>query len=152
MPGLVNIDAGNILGGIGQLARDLRAAITGKEPINAEKAAELALKVQELQQKTVEGENSLLLAQAEINKIEAASSRFFNSGWRPSIGWVCSIALALTYWPRAVIVMVVWAKSIASTGILVPPPDLGLTDLIALLASILGIGGLRTYEKKVGVA
>jgi hypothetical protein len=149
---VVNVDVGGVLGGIGQLARDLRAAITGKEPINAEKAAELALKVQELQQKTVEGENSLLLAQAEINKIEAASGKFWNSGWRPAVGWVCTVALAFTYWPRAIVGIVLWAKIVLATGVMSVPPDLGLADLIAILGSILGIGGLRTYEKKSGVA
>jgi len=149
---LLNIDVGSALSGIGQLARDLRAAITGKEPINAEKAAELAIKVQELEQKTVEGENGLLLAQAEINKIEAASGKFWNSGWRPAVGWVCTVALAATYWPRAIVGIVLWAKIVLATGVMSAPPDLGLADLIAILGSILGIGGLRTYEKKQGVA
>ncbi len=149
---VVSVDVGGVLGGIGQLARDLRAAITGKEPINAEKAAEIALKVEELNQKQQEAENSLLLAQAEINKIDATSTRFWNSGWRPAVGWVCAAALAFTYWPRAIIILVVWAKTAATTGTLAAPPDLGLADLIALLANILGLGVMRTYEKSKGTA
>jgi len=46
---LANLDVGGLFGGIGQLAKDLRTAFTGKEPIDATKAAELALKVQELE-------------------------------------------------------------------------------------------------------
>lgn len=141
MPGLVNIDAGNILGGIGQLAKDLRAAITGKEPINAEKAAELALKVQELQQKTVEGENSLLLAQAEINKIEAASSRFWVSGARPFIIWIGGVVIVYVY---------IITPILNAAG--VPAPEINLSDLWPVITGILGLGGLRTYEKVKRVA
>ena len=45
----VNLELGNIFTGLGGLAKDLRAAFTGKEPIDANKAAELALKAQELE-------------------------------------------------------------------------------------------------------
>jgi hypothetical protein len=41
---------------------------------------------------------------------------------------------------------------VLASGVMTVPPDLGLTDLIAILGSILGIGGMRTYEKKQGVA
>lgn len=149
---VVKVDVGGILGGIGDLALKLRAAITGKEAINAEKAAEIALMVEELNQKKVEAENSLLLAQADINKIDATSTRFWNSGWRPAVGWVCAAALAFTYWPRAIIILIMWAKTAAATGTLAAPPDLGLADLIALLTNILGLGVMRTYEKRQGVA
>jgi len=149
---LVNIDVGSVMTGIGELALKLRTAITGKEPIDATKAAEIAVMVEELNQKKLEGENSLLLAQAEINKIDAASGKFWNSGWRPAVGWVCALALAFTYWPRAVVGIVLWAKLVLASGVMTVPPDLGLTDLIAILGSILGIGGLRTYEKKLGVS
>ncbi len=34
------------------------------------------------------------LAQVQINKIEAGHKSLFVAGWRPSVGWVCSIAMA----------------------------------------------------------
>jgi len=46
---IFNVDVGGILGGAGQFAKDVRTAITGKEPISAEKAQELALRAQEIE-------------------------------------------------------------------------------------------------------
>ena len=45
---LANLDVGGIFSGIGTLAKDLRTAFTGKEPLDANKAAELALKSRNL--------------------------------------------------------------------------------------------------------
>lgn len=135
----INIDVGSVLTGAGQFFKDLRAALTGKEPIDANKAAELALKAQEM-------ENGLIMAQAEINKIEAANPNLFVSGWRPGAGWVCVLALSYTYIGQP---FVTW-------GCLnfgwVAPPSINMDGLMTLLLALLGVAGLRTYEKKAGVA
>jgi hypothetical protein len=151
MGGLVNFDLGTILSGAGQLAKDIRVAFTGQEPIDAAKAAEIAQKAQELELEQEKAQNTLLLAQADINKIEAASSDKFVSRWRPALGWVGVISLALIYWPRAIVGLVLWARSILLGDPLTPPPDLGLGDLIGLLVPMMGIGGMRTFEKTRGV-
>lgn len=135
----INIDVGSVLTGAGQFFKDIRAALTGKEPIDANKAAELALKAQEM-------ENGLIMAQAEINKIEAANPNLFVSGWRPGAGWVCVLALSYTYIGQP---FVTW-------GCLnfgwVAPPSINMDGLMTLLLALLGVAGLRTYEKKAGVA
>lgn len=91
------------------------------------------------------------LGQIEINKIEAASPRFWNSGWRPAVGWVGVISLALVYWPKALLLATVWAvqayHAIQAGTVLPVYPDLGLMDIIGLLGTLLGVGGLRTAEK-----
>ncbi len=99
---------------------------------------------------------AVLQAQNDTNKIEAASPSFWVSGWRPAVGWVCASALAAVYIPKAMVLTIIWAyqayvilNAWKGVGPVALPayPDLGVTDLIGLLMSMLGIGGLRTMEK-----
>jgi len=78
---IANIDIGGALSGLGQLAKDLSAAITGKEPINAEKAAEIALKMQELQA-------GLENARMQVMLAEASSQDKWTSRARPAYMYV----------------------------------------------------------------
>jgi hypothetical protein len=91
-------------------------------------------------------------AQAEVNKVEASSEKWWKAGWRPYIGWVCGTALATYYIPYCLVAVVVWAHQAWVTQALPPRPDLGVTDLIALLGSLLGLGTLRTIDKFKGVS
>lgn len=95
--------------------------------------------------------------QIDINKIEAGSTIFFNSGWRPYIGWICGTALGLVYIPKAIFLSVLWAYQafvlIHAGGTALPAyPDLGVTDLIGLLGALLGMATLRSVDKAKGVA
>ena len=74
---LANIDVGNVFSSLGSFAKDLRTAITGKEPISAEKAAEISLKIQEL-------EISIETARISVMLAEASSSDKWTSRARPS--------------------------------------------------------------------
>ena len=91
-------------------------------------------------------------AQADIDKTEAASSSVFVAGWRPAIGWVCGAALA---WQFVLEPLLSYLIGVAS-GIwhfTVPAlPKLDSTQLYPILMGMLGLGGLRTYEKVQGVA
>lgn len=107
------------------------------------------LKLLELQQT---GELANIAGQLEINKAEAASSSMFVAGWRPFVGWVCGASLALAYMPKALFLSCFWGYQAWTTihgGKMELPefPDLGVTDLIGLLCAMLGISGMRTYEK-----
>jgi hypothetical protein len=89
----------------------------------------------------------LALAQIEVNKAEAASGSVFKGGWRPFIGWVCGSAFAYHFVLQPVIVFVVLA-----VGVDLPPlPEFDMTSLMTVLMGMLGLGGLRTYEKKQGI-
>jgi hypothetical protein len=89
----------------------------------------------------------LALAQIEVNKAEAASGSVFKGGWRPFIGWVCGSAFAYHFVLQPVIVFVVLA-----VGVDLPPlPEFDMTSLLTVLMGMLGLGGLRTYEKKQGI-
>ena len=88
------------------------------------------------------GELAAMLAQTDVNKVEAASGSVFVAGWRPAIGWVCALAMGYQYLLRPFLV--------AFNPALAFP---GLDDnLWQLLAGMLGLGGLRTFEKLNGVA
>ena len=88
-----------------------------------------------------------LLAQLEINKAEASSGSLFKGGWRPFVGWVCGIALLYHFILSPVILFVV-----ALTGVDIPPiPEFDMGSLMTVLMGMLGLGGLRTYEKQKGI-
>lgn len=62
---IFNVDVGGIMGGVGTLAKDIRTAITGKEPISQEKAAELALKAQQLEVGLSEVSQNIIVAEMQ---------------------------------------------------------------------------------------
>lgn len=97
-------------------------------------------------------ETDLATAQLDVNRAEASNPAMFVAGWRPAVGWVGAVTLALTYWPYAIAGTVLWAWTSYKTGVIQPKPDLGAGDIVALLGSMLGIAGLRTKEKLAGVA
>ena len=86
-------------------------------------------------------------AQTDVNAVEAASSNVFVSGWRPFIGWTCGLALAYQY---VITPIVMWVALTVGVHLAVPPK---LDDMLwQLVFAMLGMGGLRTFEKIKGVA
>jgi hypothetical protein len=135
------LDLGGIISGFGQLAIDFRTAITGKTPIDESKVAELAARAIELS-------GLAQKAQTDINLIEAQSPKLFVSGWRPAVGWLCVIGLFVQYliYPLALWILPI----IGHSEIKLPVID--ISDLYPLLFALLGVGGMRTFEKVKGVA
>jgi len=88
-----------------------------------------------------------LLAQLEINKAEAASGSLFKGGWRPFVGWTCGIAFAYHFVLQPLLIFV-----FAYIGLETPDlPAFDLGTLLPVLGGMLGIGGLRSYEKTKGL-
>ena len=88
-----------------------------------------------------------LLAQLEINKAEAASGSLFKGGWRPAVGWVCAIAFMYHFILKDLIIF-----GAAFAGVELPElPEFDMGTLLTVLGGMLGIGGLRTYEKQKGL-
>lgn len=87
------------------------------------------------------------LSQVEVNKIEAASPSLFKSGWRPFVGWVCGVALAVQF---LVAPIGVWVATLLGHQTTFPPLDLG--TLMTLLFGMLGLGAMRSFDKKTGTA
>ena len=83
------------------------------------------------------------LAQIEVNKIEAASKNWFVAGWRPSVGWVCSLAMMYHF---IIAPMIQFGINIA--GMQVDLPEFDFSQLSTILMAMLGMAGLRTFEKK----
>ena len=93
------------------------------------------------------------LAQIEVNKVEAAHASVFVAGWRPAIGWIGAAALAYQFLLYPLMLWVwTWLQGmgwIPST--LQPPPVLKADELWVILSGILGIAGMRSFEKTKGV-
>ena len=127
-------DAGTAIGAVGTLAKDLRAAITGKSILDPVAQAELEYKIL-----AIEAES--MRAQVAVNQAEAASPSMFISGWRPALGWVGAVAFAIQFLARPLA---------GAFGLSIPAMEIG--ELWPMLAGILGLGTLRTVEKATGVA
>ena len=82
------------------------------------------------------------LAQLDINKTEAALRSIFVAGWRPFIGWTCGVALAWTYVMTPILNFI-----LAQTGHLMELPAMDMSQMMPVLMGMLGLGGLRTFEK-----
>jgi len=88
-----------------------------------------------------------MLAQLEINKAEAASGSLFKGGWRPFVGWICGFALLYHFILSPLIIFIV-----TLSGATIPPlPEFDMGSLMTVLLGMLGIGGLRTFEKQKGL-
>jgi len=108
------------------------------------KAAEAKLALIALQQK---GDLDEIMGQLKINATEAAHPSIFVSGWRPAVGWVCTLGLGMQF---LVAPLITWVALVFGTTLVLPALDLGF--LTTMLGGILGLGGLRTYEKVKEVA
>jgi hypothetical protein len=130
---------GAIIDSVGKVASDL--ITTDKERI------ELELEGKRIDQATD-------LAQMEVNKTEAQNQNLFVSGWRPAVGWVGAGAMAYQFLFYPLLVWAwVWlqAEQIVPKEVS-PPPMLDTEALWVILSGMLGIAGMRSFEKTRGVA
>lgn len=89
----------------------------------------------------------LALAQIEVNKAEAASNSVWKGGWRPFVGWVCGTAFAYHFVLQPLAIF-----GLAAYGMEIPPlPNFDMGQLMTVLMGMLGLGGLRSFEKSKGV-
>jgi len=86
-------------------------------------------------------------AQLDVNRVEAGNANLFVSGWRPAVGWVCVLGMAGNF-------MVIPFSNfvLALLEIPVKIPLIDTATMMPVLMGMLGLGTLRTYEKKVGVS
>lgn len=88
-----------------------------------------------------------VMAQIEVNRTEAAHNSLYVAGWRPFIGWACGVAMAFNYVGVPVIETV---SVLYGTPLTLSPLDLEV--MMPVLLGMLGLGGMRSYEKRNGVA
>jgi len=96
--------------------------------------------------------NEPSLAQIELNKVEAQHRSNFVAGWRPFIGWVCGVSLGAFYIPQFVLASYLWVKMCLEANELLAYPDVNSESLFELVLAMLGLVGMRTYEKLKGLS
>ena len=77
----------------------------------------------------------LALQQIKVNQ-EEAKGNWFQSSWRPLIGWICGLSLMINYMISPIL---------AGFGIIIPQADMSV--MMPLLFGMLGIAGMRSYDK-----
>jgi len=111
--------------------------------------ADAKIKLLDLAQKgelaVLDAETKLALGQMEINKAEAQTD-LFRGGWRPATGWVCVSGLVYQFLVQPILP---WVVTIMG-GSVPPLPAIDNDTLMVLLTGMLGLGGLRTFEKVKG--
>jgi hypothetical protein len=134
---LLNISS--IIDSVGKVAGDL--ITTDKEKM------QLEIENRKLDQ-------AIDMAQIEVNKEEAKSSSLFVSGWRPAVGWIGAAALAYQFLLYPILGWAwKWLQAMNYVPAeMSPPPLLDAEQLWVMLSGILGIAGMRTFEKQKGVA
>ena len=89
----------------------------------------------------------IALAQIEVNKAEAQSGSLFKGGWRPAVGWICAIAFGYHFILKDLIMFICGVAGLELPDL----PEFDMGTLLTVLGGMLGIGGLRTYEKQKGL-
>lgn len=121
------------------------------------KRAEEMRKLEEMKQKgdlaKLNAHVQLMLGQLEINKAEAQHKSLFVAGWRPGVGWVGVVAFAYQF---VLYPFLLWVWAIAEVlgkipeGI-EPPPVLDAGALFTIVTGMLGIGAMRSHDKRHNV-
>ena len=100
----------------------------------------------EMQKALVDAETAGILGNLEINKIEAASRSVWVSGWRPFIGWSCGFAMLYAYVAQPILTF-----GLTQAGYLIDLPRVELGEMMPVLLGMLGLGGMRSFEKLKGL-
>lgn len=130
---------GTVIESVGKVAGDL--ITTDKERM------QLELEGRKLDQ-------AIDMAQIGVNNTEAQHASVFVAGWRPAIGWIGAAAMAYQFLLYPILTWV-WALAQANGYLPAgtqPPPVLDADQLWVILSGILGIAGMRSFEKSRGVA
>ena len=137
MPALIgNLQGiGEAVGGVGKtvidIGKGIKTLITGKVDPETQNAIDLGW---------ANLEAAAMAQQNKINEIEAGRSGFWIAGGRPAVIWICALILFNNY---------ILAPYLLAAGVRVPQLD--LNALWPVMTSLLGLGGMRTYEKTKGV-
>lgn len=115
-------------------------AITGlldKVIPDKDEANRLAFEISTLAEKQA---HESMMAQIKVNEVQAAHKSLFVAGARPAIMWIC--ALGLFYAVFAYPILDIWFTM----------PELNTEILMPTMMGLLGLGGMRSFEKTKGVA
>ncbi|MDE3023135.1 MAG: hypothetical protein KGI54_15015, partial [Pseudomonadota bacterium] len=112
----------------------------------------VAFKQMTLQQATAEiqAQAQMSTAQIAVNQTEATKNSLFVAGWRPFIGWSCGAAFCYAF-----ILQPFMQFGLVAAGVKMDAsalPILNLADMMPVLLGMLGLGGMRTFEKVKGAS
>ena len=128
---LGKIFGGDTLKTVGTVIDDLH--------FSGEEKEKLKLQMKEIDAKLKE-------KQLDINKVEAGHRSIFVSGWRPFLGWISGLSIGYVYLFQPILDMI-----LQMFGVEVDWVVLDLGQLMPLILGILGLGGLRSFEKAKGL-
>lgn len=97
----------------------------------------------EIEKALIEFARQVDAGQIELNKEESKSQRLFVAGWRPFIGWMGGVAMAYQFLLRPLINGITWVIDPNIPEL----PVADLNEIIGLVGAMLGVAGLRSYEK-----
>jgi len=81
-------------------------------------------------------------SQLEVNKAEASSRHWWVAGWRPACGWICTLAMGYHFIIQPFLIFF-----LALFGLTMDIPTFDMDTLMTVLLGMLGLGGLRSFEK-----
>lgn len=117
------------------------------DPTEAAKIkAQLIVAQQQMDMKELDANVQLALKQMDVNQAEASSGNWYASSWRPSIGYICALAMAFQFIGHPIVEWIIAYRHLTVT---VPSFDFG--PLMTVVMTMLGMGTLRTFEKVKGV-
>lgn len=130
---------------IGGFLKDLISPVTeliGKAVVDKDEARRLQFEVEKLADQADARIHEQLMGQIEINKTEAQHHSVFVAGWRPFIGWTSGVGLAYSFVAAPFIEFIARANGYTQE---MPMPD--ASTLLTLVLAMLGVGGMRSFEK-----
>lgn len=139
------------LTGLGSLF-DFGGKLIDKIFPDPQKAQEAKIELFKLQQNgelaILAAETQLAKGQLDVNLEEAKSTNWWVAGWRPACGWVGAAGLAYSA------ILEPFARFVASVGFgyMGVFPVLDTTITMQILFGLLGLGAMRSYDKKNGKA
>ena len=129
---------GGLLGGKDGALKQVASVIDSIHTSEEEKLDKKIL-MQRIQQKLAE-------KQLDVNAKEAGHRSVFVSGWRPAIGWMGALALGFEF---ILSPGIEWYSKFA--GLNLTAPEIQTGPLLAIVTSMLGVAGLRSFEKSKGL-
>ena len=136
---MLNLLGGLLGGGKGGALATISKVVDELHTSEEEKLDKKIL-MQRLQQKLAE-------KQLDVNAKEASHRSVFVAGWRPAIGWCGAMALFFAF---ILIPCIEWYAKFS--GIDIVPPAIETGPLLAIVTSMLGVAGMRSFEKAKGIA
>jgi hypothetical protein len=131
---------------IGELIDEIGAAARQVLP-NKEAEREFELKLADIRDRVEARVHEQVMGQVEVNKVEASHRSIWVAGWRPFVGWVAGCGIA---WTFVIAPLVEWVSRLWGwTGEM---PEVDVAQLMTLVLAMLGVAGMRSFDKVKGTA